>query len=329
MEVSYKFTPKEIQRLSKFKNPSVILRKENIVKNGKYKIYLTKNMFNKLLEEKQLKYVFTDKRKEYYIREAGSLAFIFKSLSPHLIKFGKKLLPALGITTASTLTSHGISEALNKKKGGSILKVNLSQSDVNKINNMLNKLPTVIKKQLNLSKFKNINEQNSGSILGAIATLAVSILPSLISGKGYCKKDNFFEKINNKDLYSISNFKINEILKNNKNYIGTFSKNNVPILKNNQSTIINLVNSDDVGTHWIAMKFYNNKSFYFDSYGISFIPDIIKNRYPNSRIITNIYRTQSNSSNECGKFCIIFIQSNIKNESDYIKFLLQFEKNDM
>ena len=193
MEVSYKFTPREIQKLSKFKNPSIILRKENIVKNGKYKIHLTKNMFNKLIENKQLKYTFTDKRKEYYIKEGGSLASIFKSLS-HLLKFGKKLLPALGITTASTLTSHGISKALNKKKGGSILKVNLSQSDVNKINNMLNKLPSLIKKQLNLSKFKNINQQNGGSILGTIAMLAASILPSLISGKGCCKKDNFFLK---------------------------------------------------------------------------------------------------------------------------------------
>ena len=109
-------------------------------------------MFNKLLEDKQLKYVFTDKKKQYYIQNGGSLASIFKTLSPHLIKFGKKLLPALGITTASTLMSHGISKALNKKKGGSILKVNLSQSDVNKINNMLNKLPSVIKKQLNLVK---------------------------------------------------------------------------------------------------------------------------------------------------------------------------------
>ena len=194
MEVSYKFTPKQIQKLSKFKNPSIILRKENIVKNGKYKIHLTKNMFNKLLEEKQLKYVFTDKRKENYIKEGGSLASIFKSLSPHLLKFGKKLLPALGITTASTLTSHGISKALNKKKGGSILKINLSQSDVDKINNMLNKLPTIIKKQLNLSNIKNINEQNGGSILGTIAMLAASILPSLISGKGCCKKDDFFLK---------------------------------------------------------------------------------------------------------------------------------------
>ena len=115
-------------------------------------------------------------------------------------------------------------------------------------------------------------------------------------------------------------------MKNNKNYIGTFSKNNVPILKNNQSTIVNLANSNDTGIHWIAMKFINNKLFYFDSYGIPYFPDAIRKKYPNSKIITTIYRTQGDLSVECGKFCIMFMQSNIKNESDYIKFLLQFEK---
>ena len=74
-----------------------------------------------------------------------------------------------------------------------------------------------------------------------------------------------------------------------------------------------------------GLKFIDKKLFYFDSYGIPYIPDIIKKQY--DKIITNIYRMQSNSSNECGKFCIMFIQSNIKNESDYIKFLSQFEKN--
>ena len=193
MEVSYGFTPKEIQKLSKFKNPSVILDKNRVVKNGKYKILLTNNMFNKLFEDKVLKYTFTDKRKEYYIQQGGSLASIFKSLSPHLIKFGKRLLPALGITTASTLTSHSISKALNKKKDGSILNVNLSQTDVNKINDMLNRLPSVIKKQLNLSKFKNINQQNGGSILGTIAILAASILPFLLTkGSGVCCKKYYF-----------------------------------------------------------------------------------------------------------------------------------------
>ena len=58
MEIGYKFTVKEINKLSKFKNPSIILKKENIVKNGKYKIYLTKNMFNKLIEKGELKICF-------------------------------------------------------------------------------------------------------------------------------------------------------------------------------------------------------------------------------------------------------------------------------
>ena len=58
-----------------------------------------------------------------------------------------------------------------------------------------------------------------------------------------------------------------------------FSKDNVPILKNNESTIVILANSFNKRTHWIAMKFINNKLFYFDSYGIPFIPDITKKQY--------------------------------------------------
>ena len=117
MDISYKFSPKEIQKLSKFKNPSVILRKENIVKNGKYKIRITKIMFNKLLSENQLKYTFTDKRKEYYSNQIGNgLGEIFKSILPHAIKFGKKLLLALGVTGITTTTSHLIHKSLNKKK---------------------------------------------------------------------------------------------------------------------------------------------------------------------------------------------------------------------
>ena len=73
------------------------------------------------------------------------------------------------------------------------------------------------------------------------------------------------------------------------------------------------------------MKFINNKLFYFDSYGIPFIPDIIKKQY--DKIITNIYRIQSIDSDQYGRYCILFIKANIQNESDYIKFLLQFNKN--
>ena len=71
MEIAYKFTSKQINKLSKFKNPSILLKKDNIIKNGKYKIYLTKNMLNKLLEKGELKYTFTDKRKNCYMQNGG------------------------------------------------------------------------------------------------------------------------------------------------------------------------------------------------------------------------------------------------------------------
>ena len=60
------------------------------------------------------------------MQNGGNLGNVFKAILPHAINFGKRLIPPLGITTASTLTSHGISKALNKKKNGeNILKIDL------------------------------------------------------------------------------------------------------------------------------------------------------------------------------------------------------------
>ena len=67
MEIAYRLNNKEIEKLRKYKNPSILLKKSNILKNGKYKLHLTAGMFNKLIKEGQLKYVFTDKRKNYYL----------------------------------------------------------------------------------------------------------------------------------------------------------------------------------------------------------------------------------------------------------------------
>ena len=125
----------------------------------------------------------------------------------------------------------------------------------------------------------------------------------------------------------MSNLKIDEILKHDKNHIGTYSKDDVSILKNYQSTIINLQDSDKNGSHWVSHKKIGNRIFYFDSNGVTFIPDIIKNQYPKHEFICNIYRIQSMDSNQCGRFSILFVRGNIKNEIDYNDFLLQFEKN--
>ena len=123
MEISYRLNNNQIEKLKKYKNPSILLKKSNILKNGKYKLHLTIAMFNKLLEKGELRYVFTDKRKNYYIQNGGSLANIFKAILPYAKDFAKKIVPALGVATTSTLVSHGVNKALNKKKRvGGILK---------------------------------------------------------------------------------------------------------------------------------------------------------------------------------------------------------------
>ena len=187
MDISYRLNNNQIEKLKKYKNPSIILKKENILKNGKYKLHLTIGMFNKLLEQGQLKYTFTDKRKQYYIQNGGSLA----SILPYAKDFAKKIIPALGVATTSTLVSHGVNKALNKKKrvGGNI-KIDLSPIDIKKINNILKNLPMEIKKQL---KHEKINSQNGGSILSFLIPIAASLIPSLLN-KGSGCKDNFFLK---------------------------------------------------------------------------------------------------------------------------------------
>ena len=83
MDISYRLNNSQIEKLKKYKNPSIILKKENILKNGKYKLHLTNGMFNELIKEGQLKYVFTDKGKNYYLQQGGSL-MIFLKLFYHM-----------------------------------------------------------------------------------------------------------------------------------------------------------------------------------------------------------------------------------------------------
>ena len=187
MDISYRLNNNQIEKLKKNKNPSILLKKENILKNGKYKLHLTIAMFNKLLEKGELRYVFTDKRKQYYMQQGGSLANIFKTILPYAKDFAKKIIPALGVATTSTLVSHGVNKALNKKKrkGGNI-KIDLSPTDIKKINNILGKLSN-----MKLTNYKSINQQTGkGIFTNLLIPLIGSMIPSLISGKG-CK-DNFF-----------------------------------------------------------------------------------------------------------------------------------------
>ena len=99
--------------------------------------------------------------------------------------------------------------------------------------------------------------------------------------------------------YPLSNIFITDLLKDYKNFIGCFSKDQIPLIENNKSIIMNLQNSNQSGSHWIALKRANNTIFVFDSFAIGYLPIGIFKVFKNFKIITNIYRIQDISNNLC------------------------------
>ena len=91
---------------------------------------------------------------------------------------------------------------------------------------------------------------------------------------------------------------------------------------------MNFQNSNQSGSHWIALKRVNSVIYVFDSFGIGYVPVSVFGVFKNVKIITNIYRIQDISSNLCGLFCVLFILYDIKSKNDFIKFLTSFDCND-
>ena len=119
--------------------------------------------------------------------------------------------------------------------------------------------------------------------------LASTIIPALIPKKRalvFPTKIIFFEQIKNKypELfrkinYPLSNTFIDNLLKNEKYYLSTFSKDEIPLIENNKSLIFNLQNSNQSGSHWISLSRKDNNIFIFDSFGIGHIPKNIYEIY--------------------------------------------------
>ena len=138
------------------------------------------------------------------------------------------------------------------------------------------------------------------------------------------KYPELFKKIN----YPLSNIFINNLLKNEKSYLDTFSKDEIPLIENKKSLIFNLQNSNEKGSHWIALSRKDNNIFIFDSFGIGYIPKKIYEIYKKFNIVTNIYRIQDMNSNLCGLFCVLFCLYKVNSKNRFIEFLNLFNVND-
>ena len=60
IEIGYNFLKKDLNKIQKFKNPTLDIDKNRIEKNSNCKIFLNKNQYNNLIENGNIRYRLTD-----------------------------------------------------------------------------------------------------------------------------------------------------------------------------------------------------------------------------------------------------------------------------
>ena len=183
VEIGYNFLKKDLDKIQKFKNPTLDINKNKLNKNSKYKIFLNKTQFNNLLEKGFIKYKLTDSKKQKHLQKGDGIGSLL-SMPLYMIKPAlPKIAAKIGLSGLSTGVSHGINKALNKKK---ILEID---------DKTMNQIKQNFKK-INDSKVSDqkvtLNQKGSGIFSFLPPMLASTIISSLISGKGVSKNRNFF-----------------------------------------------------------------------------------------------------------------------------------------
>ena len=188
IELGYNFDKKSLDKIKRFKNPTLNISKNKIKKNSNYKIFLNKTQFNNLIKNGMIKYRLTDAKKRYNIQSGDGLAQLFQMALPYVKNMLPKLATTVGLSSIGALTSNAINKKMNKKKNNTIIKLNDSQ--VKKINDNLKKIndSKIFDKKITLQ------EQEGNGVFSFLLPTLVSLLPSLLSSGKSIKKQNFFLK---------------------------------------------------------------------------------------------------------------------------------------
>ena len=111
IEIGYNFVKKDLDKMQKFKNPTLDIFKSKINENSKYKIFLNKTQFNNLLDQGFIKYKLTDSKKKQNILVGDGIDSLIKMALPFVKSIAPKVLGTVGLSSIGALTSN----AINKK----------------------------------------------------------------------------------------------------------------------------------------------------------------------------------------------------------------------
>ena len=132
--------------------------------------------------------------------------------------------------------------------------------------------------------------------------------------------------------HPLTNFEMQKYYENEPRFNGVFSRDNLLKKIKDGAYVINLDEYEDIGTHWIALFCKKNEMVYFNSFGVEYIPEEIKEFIGNKNIKANIFWIRGNNSVIYGYFCIGFIEFMLadKKLTDFANLLspYDFDKND-
>ena len=114
--IVYNFLKIDLDKIQKFKNPTLDINKNKLNKNSKYKIFLNKTQFNNLLDQGFIKYKLTDSKKRKHMQKGDGIGSLL-SMAFYMIKPAlPKIIATVGLSGLSTGVSYGLNKVLNKKK---------------------------------------------------------------------------------------------------------------------------------------------------------------------------------------------------------------------
>ena len=185
IELGYSFLKKDLNKIQKFKNPTLDIDKNRIKKNSNYKIFLNKNQYNNLIENGNIKYRLTDAKKRMNLQKGDGIASLIQMALPFVKSVAPKVLGTLGLSSLGAVASSAISKKMKKDH---IIKISNKKLDnINKNLEKINKM-NVFDKKITL------NQKGSGIFSFLLPMLASTIIPALIpkKGSGISDNNNFF-----------------------------------------------------------------------------------------------------------------------------------------